>query len=298
VAEKILNFSEVVSGKEKVYRSVESDDYTKNFSIQWNAFAQTQLDEHLGAPLSFDRLMNTTKWSPQELSGAIILEIGAGAGRFTSELLRNGATVVAVDLSTAIDANFSNNSTKGNLICIQADIYDLPLKFNSFPRVLCLGVLQHTPNRWAALSAIWSMVSPGGELVFDIYAVARRPSPYFFPKYLWRPFTRKMKPETLLKLVRWYIPKYISLDTKIKKLPFGVELSGLIPIPCFNHLTLNLTEAERLEWAILDTFDALGAYYDRPATLRALRKHVLKLPNLEFVDLSRGHSARLRKSTK
>jgi hypothetical protein len=96
-----------------------------------------------------------------------------------------------------------------------------------------------------------------------------------------------------LDAVRWYVPKYMPFDTKLKTLPGGMEVSGLLPIPCFNHLQLPLTSEQRLEWAVLDTFDALGAHYDRPTTLHSLRRWIERLPDVQDYHLIRGHSAKI-----
>jgi len=291
--ERVLNIDAVDKKVDLVYRAVSDDGYASNFGLQWTLFSTTQFDDKVGLPLSRDRLLQTTGWTAESLAGELVLEVGAGAGRFTRELLRMGARVIAVDLSSAIDVNVRENSSLGDLVGVQASVYDLPLEKGSFPVVLCLGVLQHTPNPRKSLEEIWDFVAPGGQLVLDVYAVARRPSPYFLPKYLWRPVTRRMRPDSLLRLVRWYVPKYLPFDTRLKAFPGGTELAGLLPIPCFNHVTLPLTDEQREEWAVLDTFDALGARFDRPARFNVLRKQIEGLPDVRDYQLVRGHSARI-----
>jgi 2-polyprenyl-3-methyl-5-hydroxy-6-metoxy-1,4-benzoquinol methylase len=293
--DRILNVGAVDEGSDNVYRAVQGEGYAENFGLQWSLFSHTQFDDEVGSPLSRDRLLQTSGWTAESFEGELVLEVGAGAGRFTREMLRMGAKVVAVDLSSAIDVNVRENGALGELVGVQASVYDIPVAPSTFSRVLCLGVLQHTPNPQEALQCLWALVAPGGELVLDVYAVARRPSPYFLPKYVWRPLTRRMKPETLLKVVRWYVPKYLPFDTKLKSLHGGTEVSGLLPIPCFNHVSLPLTEEQRLEWAILDTFDALGARFDRPSTLASLRRQIEALADVKDYRLVRGHSARIFK---
>jgi SAM-dependent methyltransferase len=56
-----------------------------------------------------------------------------------------------------------------HFVC-QADILDLPAADASFDPVLCLGVLQHTPDPEAAIRALAAKVKPGGRLVIDHYA--------------------------------------------------------------------------------------------------------------------------------
>src|SRR2546428_11626581 len=103
------------------------------------------------------------------LAGLRVLEAGCGAGRFTELLVRAGALVHAIALSTAVDANRRNIGDARNYVAAQADPRDLPFPARTFDVVLCLGVLQHTPSPEASIAALWRMVAPGGLLVIDHY---------------------------------------------------------------------------------------------------------------------------------
>ena len=84
-----------------------------------------------------------------------------------------------------------------------------------------------------------------------------------------------MDPNKLLRIVRFYVTLWLPLDTIIKKIPkLGLQISTLTYIPCYNHLVEGLFYQERVEWAVLDTFDALSARYDLPKTLEEVRDMV------------------------
>ena len=76
----------------------------------------------------------------------------------------------------------------------------MPFAKAQFDKVLCLGVLQHTPNFEQSVQSLIEMVKPGGELVVDFYGVNG-----FWTKlqakYLYRPFTKKMSNEKLYHLI-------------------------------------------------------------------------------------------------
>ena len=72
------------------------------------------------------------------------------------------------------------------------------------------------------------------------------------------------------KIIRFYIPKWIKIDTFIKNLPYGNIISVFIPVCCYNYFYLDLNDKEKLKWSIMDTFDALGAKYDKPINFREL----------------------------
>jgi 2-polyprenyl-3-methyl-5-hydroxy-6-metoxy-1,4-benzoquinol methylase len=247
------------------------EGYAANFGLQWNAFQLTQFDSNTGKTLTRDRLLDNSKWS--DIAGKKVLEAGSGAGRFTEVFISLGAELTTFDMSSAIFANEKNNGDKGDVQFYRASVYDMPFEKGAFDLVFCFGVLQHTPDPDRAFRELWSMVKPGGKISVDFYRKMPVPTSWSTPKYFWRPLTRRMKPETLLKIVRWYVPKWLPIDTAIKKLPMGNFIGGVTFIPCWNYWNMGLPKDQWTEWAIMDTFDALGAAYDTPRT----RKGVLKL---------------------
>lgn len=260
-------------------RFVPAANYAANFGLQWNTFASTQLDSKAGIHFTFNTFWNNTGWKPRELHGKTVLEAGSGAGRFTEILLDAGARVISFDYSSAVEANWRNNGTRGDLLLFQGDIYDIPFENDTFDFVFCYGVLQHTPDPARAFEALLSKVRPGGRLSVDYYLKTPYPSVFSTPKYLWRPITTRLPPEQLFRIVSWYVPKWFPIDTVLKSILFripslGPMLAGLIPIPCWNHLRMGLSYRQRLEWAILNTFDALGARYDTPMTPAELERMV------------------------
>jgi SAM-dependent methyltransferase len=245
-----------------------TENYTQSFGFQWNKFYQTQLDSHVKLSLSKDRLFSNTKWTPAEIRGKTILEVGSGAGRFTEVLLNAGADVYSFDFSYAVEANYRNNGYHPRLFLFQGNIYDVPFPDNYFDFVFCFGVLQHTPDPALALKKIFAKLKPGGKISLDYYLNHDNPTVWTAPKYFWRKRTIKVEPSLLLQIIRVYIFFWFPIDTLIKLSPFnlGYKILARIPLPCYNYLGHGLTYWQRLDWAILDTFDALSAQYDFPKT--------------------------------
>lgn len=258
--------------------------YAANFGEQWNQFRKTQLDRFNGTSLSRDRLFSGTNWTPSALRGARVLEVGCGAGRFTQVLLDAGARVHSVDYSNAVDACLANNDDR-RLIIAQADVYHLPLERASFDYVFCYGVIQHTPDPQRAFGELVQFVKPGGRIAIDSYRKAWELQPYK-SKYLWRPLTTRMSRDRLLRLIQWYVPRWLPLDTLIKKLPLVGNTLGMI-VPCWNYSFLPLTRQQRVEWAILDTFDALAPVYDLPQSEQTIQKWFERV-GLENIDVRVG----------
>lgn len=250
-------------------------NYSDNFGLQWNKFKKTQFDSHTGLNVTGKRFCDTTHWTKEELKGKVILEAGCGAGRFTEILLSTGATVVSFDLSNAVEANYESNHGKGDLLVFQGDIYKIPFPDNYFDYVFCHGVLQHTPDPDESYRQIFNKLKPGGKISIDYYLKMFSLSPWSTPKYFWRPITRKMSPQKLLRIIKMYIPIWLPIDTSLRKIPrVGDKIVAFLRIPCFNYINMGFSYSQRKQWAILDTFDALAPAYDYPKTLEEVRKMV------------------------
>lgn len=247
-------------------RFVDEVDYASSFGEQWQRYRRVQLDSETRKSLSRDRLFEGTGWTPEELQGELVLEVGCGAGRFTEILLEAGAQVVAVDASAAVDACRQTCGDNPNLALVQADLHRLPFRPGAFDRVFCYGVLQHTPDPERAFRAIVEHARPGGLIAADVY----RHKEYidrWFAKVLWRPLTTRMPRSLLRRIIEWYMPRWLPIDNRLRTVPrFGRFLIAVVP--CWNPRGLfELTPEEELAWAVLDTFDALAPRYDKPQSI-------------------------------
>lgn len=235
--------------------------YTKSFGFEWFRHAKTQLDSYVGKPISHNRLFSVTGW-PERMEGQKILEAGSGAGRFTEVLLSTGAEVWSFDASEAIEVNRANNGLSPNLHLFRADIFNIPRDTGLFDKVICLGVLQHTPDPKRGFLELVKFVKPGGEIVIDVYKktlFARLQWKYFL-----RPFTRWIPARVLYEIVRVAVSVLLPFAILTHKLlgSFGTRL-----FPIASYPTLGLPYKTHKEWAILDTFDMYSPRYDNPQTL-------------------------------
>ncbi|MBI5413854.1 class I SAM-dependent methyltransferase [Candidatus Peregrinibacteria bacterium] len=246
-------------------RFVERENYADNFGLQWNKFRSTQLDSYMGKPVTADRFWKNTKWAPAEIKGKAMLEAGSGAGRFTEIMLGAGAKLASFDYSNAVEANFKNNAHKGDLFLFQGDLFDIPFDDKQFDFVFCYGVLQHTPDPEKAFYAIEKKLKPGGKISIDVYHKDGKIRPWK-SKYIWRPITTKIDPQKLLKFLKYFIPVWLPFDTAIKLIPVLRNYLGAV-IPCWNYFYMDLSLKEKVEWAVMDTFDVLAAKYDIPMTM-------------------------------
>ncbi|MCI0393996.1 MAG: methyltransferase domain-containing protein [Chloroflexi bacterium] len=270
---------DVVNG---IPRFVSPENYANSFGFQWNRHARTQLDSYTGASISCDRFFLTTRW-PERLDGETVLEAGCGAGRFTEILAQTGARLFSFDLSTAVDANQANNDGQ-NVTFFQADITNIPLPYEAFDRVVCLGVLQHTPDPKAAFMNLVNFLKPGGCIAIDVYDLASHRFP--LPKYWLRPVTKRLPPAFLYRLIATAGPRLLPLKRRLRRHRYGRPLSHLIPIYDYAG-QVDLDDRQLQDWAILDTFDGLSAWYEKPQTPAAVREW-FEEANLEQIEVGPG----------
>src|SRR4051812_9839344 len=129
-----------------VPRFVPDGLYANSFGRQWNWFRTVQLDSETGTSRSEEALRGATRWSDDQYRGRRLLDAGVGAGRFAERAAAKGAEVFGVDLTTAIDAAYWNIGERPNVHLIQADIFALPFRPETFDLAYSIGVLHHTPD--------------------------------------------------------------------------------------------------------------------------------------------------------
>ncbi|HAS44069.1 MAG TPA: class I SAM-dependent methyltransferase [Microscillaceae bacterium] len=258
------------------YRFVQDDNYTQNFGFQWNKFTQTQIDRFSEqSSQSKTRFFAVTEWDKEDLTGKNVLEVGSGAGRFSQVVLdHTQANLYSVDYSNAVEANFKNNGhhPKERFHLFQASIYDLPFAPQTFDKVFCFGVLQHTPDVKKSVENLVKMVKPGGELLVDFYPI-RGWWTKIHAKYMFRPWTKKMPHDKLLRRIEKNASWMINASQFFNKIGIGKLTNRFIPIcDIKNTLPQNLNKTQLREWVILDTFDMFSPEYDQPQRVETVKQ--------------------------
>lgn len=255
--------------RQGVVRVREDDGYNASFALQWNKFRTNQLDQVNGTSLTLKRFAETD-WELKAMAGELVLEAGCGAGRFTRLIGETGARLVSFDFSSAVDASAENNAQLENVAFLQCDIFDMPFEKEKFDRVFCHGVLQHTPDPEGAFHELAKMLRPGGRISVDVY-LKDRTIQTWKSKYIWRPITTRMDKEKLLRFLEKFIPLWLPVDTVIKRIPIVGRYLGAI-VPCWNYFYTDLSREQKVQWAIMDTFDALSPAFDKPASVRDVKR--------------------------
>jgi ubiquinone/menaquinone biosynthesis C-methylase UbiE len=99
-------------------------------------------------------------------AGERVLDLGCGRGESSAEILRLGATPIALDYAAAAVA-LTHAHLGGRSVVVRADAARLPFRSASFDRVLMGDVIEHLP--WdigvAALREVLRVLVPGGTAV-------------------------------------------------------------------------------------------------------------------------------------
>ncbi len=284
-------------------RFVSMDNYASSFGLQWNEYQKTQLDSFTGLPISKTRLKRLMGGSLDILKGKQVLEVGCGAGRFTEILLEAGSDVFATDISSAVEANYKNCNKYPDYFVCQADILKFPVKTEQFDIVICIGVIQHTPNPEQTITALCSQVKPGGLLIIDHYTYGYSTTPI---RKIIRLFLIKMPTTFSLKFCKmlatmvWPIHKilwkYKTLFFIKKIRPIFLHLS---PIVDYQDAYPELGPELLKTWATLDTHDTLTDYYKHLRSSEEVSQHLHKcgMVDVETTYAGNGVEARARKST-
>jgi SAM-dependent methyltransferase len=281
-------------------RFVSPDHYARAFGTQWLRYRETQLDSFTGHPVSRERLARCVG-GLETLRDKVVLECGAGAGRFTELLLGHSAALVSIDLSESVEANRTNCAHHGSYLLLQADINASPLPEGFFDVVICLGVIQHTPSPEETIASLAKHVAPGGWLVFDHYtrrsrlhAVSDRLSLAVPLRALLRRLARR-RPGVAMSVtraltaicdpVRRRTCRHRWLDTIVGR---------LLPSLCYYTTYPQLPPDLVYQWNELDTHDALTDWFKHFRTREQIEAILSRLGFAEITCVYAGNGVEAR----
>jgi len=104
---------------------------------------------------------------PVRWKGLQVLDAGCGMGRWLHFARQEGAAIVGMDVSAAIDVAAARDGDGADFV--QADLRLPPFAPESFDLVYSLGVVHHLEDPLSGVRALARLVRPGGELRLYVY---------------------------------------------------------------------------------------------------------------------------------
>lgn len=262
-----------------------------SFGDQWNHFNFIDFAEHWR-----QHMVRHTFGDLSVFRDRIVVDAGGGSGAQTRWILEAGAErVLLLDLSHSVDDVVQRNLAAfdpARYDVIQCSIDQPPLLPGSIPGlVICHNVIQHTPSVERTARALWSLVAPGGELVFNCYPTNDGdPVRWIRFHLLYRPLRAVLKRQSFRVRLAYaqamgrmrVVP---GLGTFLEKAGFCV--TGDVPVPAGTPAT---AYRERVRAATaLNTFDGFGAHEHQHhksepelrALVRELQPDAAQVGNLE-----------------
>ena len=228
-----------------VVRFVDTQAYAGSFGYQWHKHARTQLDgeESRSSEVMFH---HKTGFTADELCGKLVLDVGCGMGRFADVASRWGARVVGVDLSNATEAASDNLGDRDSVTILQADVFALPFRPQSFDYIYSIGVLHHTPDCEAAFKQLPRLLKPGGGIAIWLYSGYNK---WYRFSDLYRRMTHRL-PATWLHALCYFAVPLFYVHRGLRRVPLiGRAASELL------HHILPFSTHPQADARVLDTFD-------------------------------------------
>lgn len=231
-----------------VPRFVNFDGYSKNFGWQWKKWSKVQFEsENKDSPMegyTEDMFLKITNFGKETIKNKLVLDLGCGSGRFLDIINKCESLIIALDYTAAIDVA-KRNIQNENILFIQGDALNLPIKNEIVDYVYSIGVLHHTPDPKKGIEEAYKVLKKEG--VFAISLYSEKSLYTFFSVKIWR------------KIFNLLWPIFGSLPAFVYSKFFGtityylgkVHIYLTYPVRFF-FPTAVLPD---IRWSILDTFD-------------------------------------------
>jgi ubiquinone/menaquinone biosynthesis C-methylase UbiE len=111
---------------------------------------------------------------PHRLDGRRALDVGAGTGAATLELLQRGCEVVAVDMSTSMLAALSHQ-TGGQVPTLVGDIRNLPIPDSEYDVTVAAFVVNHLADPAGGVRELARVTRRGGQIIATTFGADDHP---------------------------------------------------------------------------------------------------------------------------
>ncbi len=194
----------------------------RNFSTEWLGYEWTGKSYW---NVTVEQMLRSKRYelgvAPGDLKQKLLLEVGIGIGGTAEALSRaEDCEVVGMDLGYAVDQAYRYFGGNPRLHIVQASVFALPFRPNSFDMVYSHGVLHHTYCTVKAFTGLTTLPKTGGGLL-----------------YVWL-YSHEQEKATLLRRVLMMIESLVR--PVVSSLPSALQTILLMPALPFYVLYQNL----------------------------------------------------------
>ena len=234
----------------------------KSFGEEWNYFNFTDFRNNW--------LLHTVKntfGSADVFKSKMVIDAGGGSGAQTLWMLKAGAEhVVMLELSESVDDVVQRNlkpSGYRNYDVIQCSIDAPPLKSGSIDGIVyCHNVIQHTPSVEKTAKALFELVAPGGEFVFNCYPLNDQGIFRWIRHHIIYQQLRSILSRMPFKMILAYA-RAMGVLRQIPVLGAFFEKAGFCVqghVPTINSENATRYLKRRYRATVLNTFDCFGSH--------------------------------------
>jgi SAM-dependent methyltransferase len=239
-------------------------NYSDSFGYQWNRgkWSRVQFEsENAGRPMEghtrrmWERIVGFDAGGA-DVKGKVIADIGCGPGRFVDVARAQGAKVIGIDYSRAVEAARANFPGDPDVCICQADALKPPIRAGAVDGAFSVGVLEHTPDPGKGVEMAFRMLRDGGWFALTVYTAG----PYFgkrnlrFVRRVMRRLWPMFGPYPALAYTYMTVIPLRPIDRRLPRL--AAVLGTLLP-----HISL-----PDVNWSLLDTFDRITPAYQSAHT--------------------------------
>jgi ubiquinone/menaquinone biosynthesis C-methylase UbiE len=152
-------------------------NYFQELAAKYDAWFRTEHGQYV---LKYEH--ETIMQLANVTAGTRTLDVGCGTGIYTQELLKQGATVIGIDVSPEMldIARYKTQDYGDRISFMQADAAALPFSDNTFDQVISITAMEFFEQPRSCLHEMYRVLKPGGRMVvatlnsLSLWAVQRR----------------------------------------------------------------------------------------------------------------------------
>lgn len=175
--------------------------------------------------------------NPENFKDKIILDAGCGNGRLIEYSLNfSPEIIVGLDYSESVELAFERTREKVNVLIIQGDVLNPPLKKNIFGYIYSLGVIHHLKSPEKGIKSLSQLLNNNIDSKIHIWIYSKEGNRLYLSFYrILKSLTLKMSEKniwTLSKIIAILLTPYMWICEKLEK-----KLKNTAVIPMQKYLS-------------------------------------------------------------